>query len=150
MIEPIPVEKPYSKNTMAASTMDKARVMCAVDTHIKTGISSIPTNLSTHDLFGIYATCTDIYTEHANTSRNVMKNLGATDKEATITNAATDAVKSYLSKKYPPIPLKITSQTTPKQDKKAIQAAKEQVRVAENLLKSSIVNCRVMRGSYKP
>lgn len=137
-----------------ASTMDKARVMCAVDTHIKTGISSLnPQNLSTHDLFSIYATCTDIYTEHANTSRNVMKNLGInkeTAEEGSITNAATDAVKSYLSKKYPPIPLKITSQTTPKQDKKAIQAAKEQVRVAETLLKSSIVNCRVMRGSYKP
>ena len=134
------------------SVVDKARVMHAVDQHIKTGISSIPSELSTHELFKIYATCTDIYSDHINTSKKMMKNVGG-DPERNIpmiTNAAVDEVKSYLSKTYPPIPLKITPTSTPKEDQNAIKAARKQVKVAEAMLKSSIGTCRIMRGSYKP
>lgn len=124
--------------------MDRVRVMCAVDTHFKSGIvskSSIPKD--TASLFSVYATCTDIYAEHAKASKSILMSQA---NDTLVANAATDAVKSYLSKAYPPV-----STTAPKPDLKAqIEAQKIEVKHAEAMLRESIKTCKAMRGSFRP
>ncbi len=126
------------------SVMDRVRVMVAVDTHFKSGIvskSSIPKD--TQSLFQVYATCTDIYGEHAKASKAILMSQSSTQSnDSVIANAATDAVKSYLSKTYPPVS---------SIDLKAeIEAQKLEVKHAEAMLRESIKTCKAMRGAYKP
>lgn len=119
---------------MSASIMDKIKVMASVDAHFSSGISNVDMKkLSNEELFGIYATCTDVY----------MKDPSV---------GGVDSVKSYLSKKYPPMinNAVISKETTAKQDENTISEAKERVKMAEALLRSSIATCRIVRGSYKP